>query len=349
LVSAPASSAGWAGGIGPAPVAAALAALLLLAFAGLNLRASHNEMRRASLYDELTGLPNRRLLGDRLQSALQLGGRRSSSCAVLLLDLDRFKEVNDTLGHHYGDLLLCEVAARLGTVVRSSDTVARLGSDEFAVLLTDVIGLEDAHALAERCLVQLHEPFAIEGVTLSIEASIGLALAPQDGDDDAPSCGRPTSRCTRRRSASTASWRTSRDSTCTRPAGWPCSATCAGRWAATSWSCTTSPRSTSAAAGAQRGGAGPLAAPGSRAAAAQPVHRRGRGHRPDPAAHPAHPRAGRGAGARLVRRRQRDPGRGQLSPRCLLEVDLPERSRRSSLVTDCRRDCCAWRSPRAPS
>jgi hypothetical protein len=108
LVSAPASSAGWAGGIGPAPVAAALAALLLLAFAGLNLRASHNEMRQASLYDELTGLPNRRLLGDRLQSALQLGGRRSSSCAVLLLDLDRFKEVNDTLGHHYGDLMLRE-------------------------------------------------------------------------------------------------------------------------------------------------------------------------------------------------------------------------------------------------
>jgi GGDEF domain-containing protein len=130
------------GGIGPAPVAAALAALLLLAFAGLNLRASTTQLRRASLSDELTGLPNRRLLADRLQQALQHAGRRGSSCAVLLIDLDRFKEVNDTLGHHYGDLLLREVAAGCGTVVRSSDTVARLGGDEFAVLLTDVDGAE---------------------------------------------------------------------------------------------------------------------------------------------------------------------------------------------------------------
>jgi diguanylate cyclase (GGDEF)-like protein len=156
LVSAPASSAGWAGGIGPAPVAAALAALLLLAFAGLNLRASHNEMRQASLYDELTGLPNRGCSATGCSRRCSSAAGAAAAAPVLLIDLDRFKEVNDTLGHHYGDLHAPRGRGATQAVVRSSDTVARLGGDEFAVLLTEVDGARGAHALAERCLVELH-------------------------------------------------------------------------------------------------------------------------------------------------------------------------------------------------
>ncbi len=185
VVRAPAGAAGWSTSIGLAPVAIALAALLLLLFAGLSQRSSHKRLRTISLSDELTGLPNRRLLTDRLEQALVLADRRGTTCAVLLIDLDRFKEVNDTLGHHHGDVLLCEVATRLAQVVRTSDTVARLGGDEFAVLLPEVDGATGAGILARRCLAVLHEPFLIEGVTLSIAASIGLALAPQHGADGA--------------------------------------------------------------------------------------------------------------------------------------------------------------------
>ena len=110
-------------------------------------------------------------------------GRPQSICAVLLIDLDRFKEVNDTLGHHFGDQLLRGVAARLVAATRASDTVARLGGDEYAVILPDLSGEEEALHLADRCLATLHEPFVIEEVTLNVEASIGLALAPVHGRD----------------------------------------------------------------------------------------------------------------------------------------------------------------------
>ena len=169
--------------VGPAPVAMALAALLLLATAGLSLRSSHRDLRTASLTDELTGLPNRRLVGDRLDQALLLARRRGTVCGVLLIDLDRFKEVNDTLGHHYGDVLLRAVADRLSGVFRESDTVSRLGGDEFAVLLPEVDDEAAAVALARRCLAAMHEQFVVDEVVLSVEASIGLALAPAHGRD----------------------------------------------------------------------------------------------------------------------------------------------------------------------
>ncbi len=183
LVSAPVTTVAWSRAIGPAPVAMTLAGLLLLAFAGLNLRASQRELRAAGLADELTGLPNRRLLTDRLDQALLLSGRRRTTCGVLLIDLDRFKEVNDTLGHHVGDVLLCEVANRLRAAFRDCDTVARLGGDEFAVLLTDVADERSALALARRCVALLQESFVLDGIVLNVEASIGVALAPQHGTD----------------------------------------------------------------------------------------------------------------------------------------------------------------------
>ncbi len=183
VVTAPESVTAWSGSIGPAPVAMLLAAVVLLVFAGLNLRGSQRELRHASLTDELTGLPNRRLLNDRVEQALLLSRRRGSTSALLLVDLDRFKEVNDTLGHHYGDRLLQAVAERLVRTCRASDTVARLGGDEFAVLLLDIGGEPEARLLAERCLSALHEPLTIENVVVNVEASIGLALGPLHGDD----------------------------------------------------------------------------------------------------------------------------------------------------------------------
>ena len=183
VVTAPSGAQGWSRSIGPAPVATALAALLLLAFAGLNLRANHRELRAVSLTDELTGLPNRRLLTKRLDQTLLLARRRGTTCAVLLVDLDRFKEVNDTLGHHHGDQLLRAVAGRLDDAFRGDDIVARFGGDEFAILLPDVHDEAAATALAGRCLSVLHEPFLVEGICLSVEASVGLALAPQHGLD----------------------------------------------------------------------------------------------------------------------------------------------------------------------
>jgi diguanylate cyclase (GGDEF)-like protein len=164
-------------------VALALAAVLLLALAGLGLRASHRDLRTASRTDELTGLPNRRALTERLDLALQAGQRHGTATAVLLVDLDRFKQVNDTLGHHHGDVLLRAVAGRLGAAFRPEDVVARLGGDEFAVLLPDVHDAATAERLARECLDALLEPLVLDDLTLAVEASVGLALAPDDGED----------------------------------------------------------------------------------------------------------------------------------------------------------------------
>jgi diguanylate cyclase (GGDEF)-like protein len=181
VVSAPTIGGSWWTSLGPAPIAMSLAALALLVFAALNLRASHRRLRAASLTDELTGLPNRRLLSDRLDRALSFGARRGFSSAVLLIDLDRFKEVNDTLGHDYGDELLRAVSVRLASAFRNEDTVARLGGDEFAVLLPEVADQETAVRQAERCLALLREPFVVRGFTLGVDASIGVVLSPHHG------------------------------------------------------------------------------------------------------------------------------------------------------------------------
>ncbi len=133
-------------------------------------------------HDSLTGLPNRRLLEDRVNQELLRARRTGNPLCVFFVDLDRFKHVNDTLGHAAGDELIVEVARRLSQTVRSQDTVARLGGDEFAVLLPDLGGPEVVEHLARRTIEVLHAPYQIAGRELHASASIGVAVAPEHGD-----------------------------------------------------------------------------------------------------------------------------------------------------------------------
>lgn len=141
----------------------------------------HAEMVHAVLHDELTGLPNRRLFQDRMVSALARARRRQNQFAVLYVDIDDFKMVNDTFGHAAGDLLLQAVARRLLQCVREEDTVARLGGDEFAVLLEDLHVPDAASVVAEKIRLAVSQPVDIEGHMLSVPSSIGIALYPDHG------------------------------------------------------------------------------------------------------------------------------------------------------------------------
>ncbi len=138
---------------------------------------------RLSQEDALTGLPNRRLLDDRLQQALRQALRREHVVALLLVDLDGFKNVNDTHGHAAGDEVLVTVARRLVGCVRASDTVARLGGDEFVVLLNQPVLGADAQLVAQKIIQAVAEPIVRAGVPLQVGASIGIALHPQDAAD----------------------------------------------------------------------------------------------------------------------------------------------------------------------
>jgi len=135
-------------------------------------------LRRQALHDALTGLPNRTLLEDRLRHAVAAASRDHKSVALLLLDLDQFKDVNDTLGHDEGDRLLQMVAARIRDTMRTVDTVARLGGDEFAVLLTDDVSPRRSLRAAERVLSCFEEPMHIDGMALQCGASLGVAIYP---------------------------------------------------------------------------------------------------------------------------------------------------------------------------
>ncbi len=139
------------------------------------------ELRRMALHDSLTGLANRALLHDRLEQAIRLAARTGSRAALLLLDLDRFKEVNDTLGHQVGDILLQQIGPRLEGALRRSDTLARLGGDEFALVLPEVTE-QTACAVAERIVGLFRRPFAIETLELELGVSIGVAYYPVHGD-----------------------------------------------------------------------------------------------------------------------------------------------------------------------
>ena len=137
-------------------------------------------------HDALTGLPNRALLLQRLDAALELACRHRQTCAVLFIDLDRFKVINDSLGHHVGDELLVAIAQKLCAVTRPEDLAARLSGDEFVVLLTDLPGAEQAMQAASRLLSELRQPFALNDRDVFISASIGIALStghPQTGAD----------------------------------------------------------------------------------------------------------------------------------------------------------------------
>ncbi len=140
-------------------------------------------LRRQALHDGLTGLPNRTMLTNRMRDTLSLAASRGEQVALLLMDLDQFKEVNDALGHDHGDRLLVETARRLQRVLREADTVARLGGDEFAVLLTRDADPDAALATAGRIRRSLEQPFQISGITLQTNGSIGVAVFPDHADD----------------------------------------------------------------------------------------------------------------------------------------------------------------------
>jgi diguanylate cyclase (GGDEF)-like protein len=173
------------------PIAGVLELVLLALYASFfpvlrrvtrRLRQQLDETEHQALHDSLTGLPNRLLFRDRVEQALLRAQRSGETVAVMLIDLDRFKEVNDTLGHESGDLLLRELGERLSSVLRSSDTFARLGGDEFGVVAP---GAQEA-ALAqmvERILTAIERPFVLSGLELEVGASIGIALYPRDAGD----------------------------------------------------------------------------------------------------------------------------------------------------------------------
>ncbi|MBT8499620.1 diguanylate cyclase [Pantoea agglomerans] len=149
----------------------------------LRLGASEAQAQHLAFHDVLTGLPNRALVEDRLTQALALATRHDQRVALLLIDLDRFKTINDTHGHHAGDELIIAVAQRLSRIVRASDTVGRIGGDEFIVVMPDVDNIGQVHSLAQRIIDELSEPFTLFGSDIWSGASIGLALAPKDGVD----------------------------------------------------------------------------------------------------------------------------------------------------------------------
>jgi diguanylate cyclase (GGDEF)-like protein len=165
-----------------------LALLYLLLFrivarASSRLRRQAAENEYLALHDPLTDLPNRSLFHDRAGQAIRSAQRSRAAVALMILDLDRFKEINDTLGHHNGDLLLKQIGPRLRAALRDSDSIARLGGDEFGVLLPQIDDGNDAVAVAEKIRQALREPVALNGITLDLAATVGIAVYPDHGDD----------------------------------------------------------------------------------------------------------------------------------------------------------------------
>src|ERR1039457_6417591 len=144
---------------------------------------AEDRVQYLAFYDDLTGLPNRTLLQDRLTKALADARRQKYKIALLFLDLDRFKDINDSLGHSVGDLLLQEVAERLKRFGRGQDTVARLGGDEFLIMLTHVKDVSDAAVATERLRDAMTAEFVIEGHHLNVSCSVGISIFPEHGAD----------------------------------------------------------------------------------------------------------------------------------------------------------------------
>lgn len=144
---------------------------------------SNQRVRALALTDPLTGLPNRALLGDRIAQAILAAGRQGQALAVLHLDLDDFKPVNDAYGHRAGDAALVAVADRLNGAVRRSDTVARVGGDEFVVVLAQIARPSDAMLVAEKIIEMVRRPIDAQGNAVILSASVGVALYPRDGND----------------------------------------------------------------------------------------------------------------------------------------------------------------------
>jgi diguanylate cyclase (GGDEF)-like protein len=137
---------------------------------------------RQANFDHLTNLPNRRLFLYRLQESILYTTREDSSLVLMFLDLDHFKEVNDTLGHDYGDILLIEAARRIVECVRDTDTVSRFGGDEFVLMLTHIAVDAKIDKIAQKILSALSKPFYLNNEMASVTGSIGITICPQDGN-----------------------------------------------------------------------------------------------------------------------------------------------------------------------
>jgi diguanylate cyclase (GGDEF)-like protein len=146
----------------------------------LEQQIQHN--KHLALHDELTGLPNRRLFQDRLAQSLERARRSGSLTALLLVDLDYFKQVNDSVGHHIGDEVLKEVSRILQARVRRSDTVARTGGDEFSLVLEEPISRAEAEKLGRQLMERLRQPLSIDNLTFKVGASVGVAVFPEDAN-----------------------------------------------------------------------------------------------------------------------------------------------------------------------
>jgi diguanylate cyclase (GGDEF)-like protein/PAS domain S-box-containing protein len=140
-------------------------------------------LQHLALYDTLTGLPNRMLFFDRMNQLLALARRNQYVLALLYMDLDNFKHINDTFGHEVGDLVLTEASQRMSSCTRSSDTVARMGGDEFIGICGRIAAAGDAAVVAKKIISALGRPFRIKGLDLTIGVSVGISIYPQDGDD----------------------------------------------------------------------------------------------------------------------------------------------------------------------
>ncbi len=168
---------------GPPPsVSPQMAQLASLAIENILL---YDRLAFQAQHDVLTGLPNRLLFQDRVQQAILLAQRNAKKLAVLWIDVDRFKRINDTLGHRVGDELLCEVAHRLRSSTRESDTAGRIGGDEFVVLVTDLNGSADAALVPEKIMKALRLPMTISGRDLRITVSVGIGIFPEHGSEPA--------------------------------------------------------------------------------------------------------------------------------------------------------------------
>lgn len=154
-----------------------------LARSNEELKLSEDRLRHLAYHDTLTGLPNRKLFYERLCQSLEWAGMNHQMVGLLFLDLDGFKGVNDTLGHEFGDLLLKSVANRLTGCLRGSDTVSRLGGDEFTVILPAIPSIPDAERVADKILTTLSNPFIIEGTSISVTTSIGISLYPLHAEE----------------------------------------------------------------------------------------------------------------------------------------------------------------------